>query len=89
MIPEHNIEGLKLWIERGIEPGSFLSAVLCNDLKEACAYADHINLHHIWDIVFYLWNYAPGNCWGSPEAFQQWKQSGGLYGLGLLGERGE
>ena len=40
-----------LYIERGIATGSFLQAVLCNDLKMSFANADHINQYRMFDIV--------------------------------------
>lgn len=72
LVPEHVQGGLQRYIEMGVEPGSFLSAILCNDLREAIARADHINIHRIPDIVNFLYNYAPGQCWGSPAKFEAW-----------------
>jgi hypothetical protein len=46
--------------------------VLCNDLKEACAMADHINQRQIWAIVNWLYNDAPSPCWGSEMNFNNW-----------------
>ena len=43
LIPEYMIGSLRRYIENGIEPGSFLSAVLCNDLRGACECADDTN----------------------------------------------
>lgn len=72
LIPEHMHGGLKRYIENGIEPGSFLMAVLENNLKEAFGCADHINAQKIGDYVRYLYNYSPSPCWGSPEKVAQW-----------------
>jgi hypothetical protein len=71
-LPGHIQGGVQRYIEKRIEPGSFLSAVICNDLREACAYADDINRHRLFDIVSWFYCEAPGNCWGSPEKFLAW-----------------
>ena len=71
-LPEHMREGVKLYIERGIPPGSFLTAIICNDLREACGRADYINQHRIFEIVRWFWNEAPSPCWGSAERMKSW-----------------
>lgn len=71
-MPEHMRPGLKLYVERGIPPGSFMMAILMNDLKEACGRADHINRYAIFDIVQVLYNEVPSTCWGSPEKVFDW-----------------
>lgn len=60
------------YIEDKIPPGGFVLAVLCNDLKEACARADDINRRLLWEIVAWLYNEAPSDCWGSPERVEAW-----------------
>jgi hypothetical protein len=72
LIPEHMHGGLRRYIENGILPGSFLTAVLTNDLKNAIGFADHINLWNIPRYVSFLYNYAPSGCWGSPAKVQSW-----------------
>jgi hypothetical protein len=64
--------GLERYIEHGVPPGHFLTAVLTNDLREACSRADDINRYLLWDIVGWLWNEAPAPCWGSPEKVSAW-----------------
>jgi hypothetical protein len=78
LVPEHMHGGLARYIDSGIMPGSFLSAVLTNDLKGAFGYADHINKNRVGDIAMYLYNYAPSACWGSPSKVEQWVAHGGL-----------
>lgn len=80
LIPEYMIGGLRRYIEQGIEPGSFLSAVLANDLKEAVGRTDDVNRNRLGDYVMFFYNYAPGDCWGSDEKFQAWLKRGGLQG---------
>lgn len=81
LIPGHMHGGVRRWIENGIPPGSFLAAVLSNDLREACARADDVNRNRLHDIVSFFYSYAPNGCWGSPDRFQDWMKSGGLAGL--------
>lgn len=71
-VPAHMMDGLVRYIEHGIQPGSFLRAVLVNDLKEACAMADEENKYRLYDFVYALYNYAPSTCWGSEERVQRW-----------------
>jgi hypothetical protein len=78
LIPDYMIGGLCRYIENGIEPGSFLSAVLCNDLRAACECADDTNRHRLFEYVQFLYSYAPASCWGSQERFEKWLDEGGL-----------
>lgn len=71
-LPEHLREGVQLYIEHGIEPGGFLTGVICNQLKQSFMCADDINIHRMLDIVNFFYNQAPMGCWGSPEAMKQW-----------------
>lgn len=86
IIPQHCRDGLKLYIERGIPPGSFLEAVVSNDLREACGRADHINRYRIFDYVSFLSQYAPFVAWGSPERYHSWIRKGGWIGVHDGGE---
>ena len=71
-IPERMRGGITRYIEHGIPPGDFLTAVICNDLREACARADDENRYLLWDYVRFFYNYTPTGCWGSPEKMKVW-----------------
>lgn len=71
-IPEYMMAGLLRYIEHGIPPGSFLEAVLENDLKAAVGRADDINMRNIPAYIGYLYNEAPRGCWGSPKIVEAW-----------------
>ena len=71
-IPQHNRAGLKRYIEHGIKPGSFLEAVLCNDLLDAVRWADHDNRQALPAYVFFLLRYAPTACYGSRHNYEVW-----------------
>ena len=72
LVPAHMQSGLRRYIEDRIPPGDFMQAVLENDLREALGRADQINRHALFDIVSWLWSYAPADCWGSPEKVAAW-----------------
>jgi len=69
---------MRLYIEEGILPGDFLTAVLSNDLMESFGRADDINRPRIYDYCVFLYNQAPSNCFGSPENVKNWVSRGGL-----------
>lgn len=54
------------------KPGHFLSAVFSNDLEKAVAHADDTSILALRDLVRWIYNYAPRNCWGSKEKFLAW-----------------
>jgi hypothetical protein len=74
-IPDYMHDGLVLWVLHGIPTGSFLWAVLENDLSTACACADETNQHRLFNYVKWLHNHAPIGSWGSPRVVQQWYES--------------
>ena len=71
-LPEHMRQGAEDYIERGYKPGSFLRAVLSNNLVEAFGHADGINLAYMHDWVKWLYNEAPSSCWGSERRVADW-----------------
>ena len=53
-LPKHIQGGVKRYIERGVLPGDFLQAVICNDLKESFGRADDINISKMFNIVNFI-----------------------------------
>lgn len=72
MIEERFKEAIDRYVEQGIPTGSFLEAVLCNNLKESIGRADHYAIMNLKDIVVYLYNDIPTSAWGSPEKVKSW-----------------
>lgn len=72
-IKQSTIDTIHNWVDHGWEPGGFMTAVICNDLKDAVSRADCDNIQVIPQIVMYLYNCVPASCWGSPENFSNWK----------------
>lgn len=66
------LDGFLRWVMYGMPPGGFLQAVLAGDLVEAALRADARNRHCLPSIVQDLVDEAPGDVWGSPEAFVRW-----------------
>lgn len=64
--------GLNRYVNHHISPGGFLRAVLENNLHEAISSADNGNLRRLPEIVKYIWNELPADCWGSEEAVAKW-----------------
>ena len=71
-IRDNMMQGIKDYIENRWEPGSFLSAVIVNNLKQAVMYADDDNMENLPAFVDYFYNHAPIDCWGSEENFLGW-----------------
>ena len=71
-VPEHDINSLYLYVTHGIQPGSFLQAVLSNDLMDSFGRADSINREAIFETCSFIYNELPHNCHGSREIVQAW-----------------
>lgn len=80
-LPEHMQAGARRYIERGIPPGHFLTAVLSNNMAEAFSRADDINTAAMLDWAMWTYNDIPRNSHGSPEAVSAWIKQGGLEGI--------
>lgn len=72
-VPVHIRDSIVHYILSGRYVGGFLSAVISNDLKGAVMLADDKNIEALPEIVGYFYEWAPGTCWGSPEALKKWK----------------
>lgn len=72
-VPTNLHEGLVNYISSRRPVGSFLMAVLENNLKEAVLRADPLTARGLRQLVLFLHNYAPAPCWGSPEAVEAWR----------------
>ncbi len=66
------VSSVDRYVLRGVPTGSFLEAVISNDLREAMARADEGSRACLFELVTYLHNDCPGGCWGSPERYRDW-----------------
>lgn len=80
LIPEHMHGAIARYVEHGIRQGQFLTAILSNDFMEAMGRADTENMAAIQGWAHFLYNYVPGNCYGSPQAVKEWMAHRGLAG---------
>ena len=71
-IPNRMMPGIKRYIEDGIQPSRFLTAVIQNNLSEACGQADDENIQNLPTYAAYFYNEAPSDCWGSKEKMKTW-----------------
>lgn len=77
-VPEELHDGLIAYILHGAKPGSFLTAVLVNSLKDACAKSDTTNRYRLYDIVAFLYNDIPMAAWGDPDRVFAWCRHRGM-----------
>lgn len=64
---DDNIGALQRYLDSGIMPGGFLTAVLENNLSESFGRADSFNTANMKDICGYIYNHFPSIAWGSRE----------------------
>ena len=65
-------DGMQRYVEHGILPGDFLTAVLENNLFTAVSRADDTNIKLIPEIVKWIYNEIPQHSWGSPKDVEEW-----------------
>lgn len=73
-MPRNIKDIIDLYVDKGYPVGSFLYAVLTNNLFEAAARADQQNQFALTSICQYIYNYTPGSCWGSVKAVKDWQR---------------
>ena len=72
MIPDHMMGAIRRYVDDGLPPGSFLEAVITNNLRDAVAYADATNINLLPEYVRHFYNDEPSGCWGSEANMQEW-----------------
>ena len=71
-LPARQRESLELYLQHGIGPGGFLTAVLCNDLVNTWIHADDVNRAALPVYVGWLVYEAPAESWGSRARVRDW-----------------
>lgn len=71
-IPKPVMAGMKRYVEHHIKPGSFLTAVIENNLMDTVREADKDSFAAIKDIVGWMYNEPTSECWGSPKKMEAW-----------------
>ena len=80
MLPQNTKERIDCYIRQGVPPGSFLYAVLSNDLFEAVTRADEYNLQYLENICRYVYDSTPNACHGDLARVQHWLKLHEKYG---------
>ena len=80
MLPEHMRQGARLYMEEGIAGGSFLMALLANDVVTALNCSDDTNNQTLPEWAYWLQWQIPACSWGSVEAVQKWISHDGQKG---------
>ena len=75
-LPPHLQGGVQRYIEQGIPPGGFLTAVITNNLLLAILHADSISLAALPEIVRFFYNEGPAQSWGTDEKMKWWMKTG-------------
>jgi hypothetical protein len=76
-------ESITRYVENGVPTGSFLEAVLSNDLFGAFSQADETSRTHLQELVRHIYWNVPSGCHGSPQKVTAWIRHRGLEGLKL------
>ena len=76
-IPEHLRSALIRHVLTGQPTGSFLSALLENDLMEAVGLADPTSLANLRPLCIFLYCYTPPLCRGDAAKVKAWREEGG------------
>lgn len=71
-VPERMMASIGRYVVHGILPGSFLRAVISNDLRGAFENADSENIRCLDAYVRHFYNEEPAQCWGSKEKMLAW-----------------
>ena len=71
-LPRYMINSVLDYIEDGVPPGGFLSAIIENDLRGAISSADLNNLALLPEWVTWFYTFAPASCWGKDGACRAW-----------------
>ena len=72
MVKLSMVKSLQDYVDNGVKKGSFLKAVLSNDLMKAASCADEENFDTLAHIVGWCRNNIPEAAWGSKEKYDRW-----------------
>lgn len=79
--PESVREQMRAYVEAGCEPGSFVYAVLANDLTSAIFRADETNYAQLRQITKWVYDSLPPEWYGDEARVRRWMQAGGRQGI--------
>lgn len=79
-IPGYMQAGVINWVLFGECSGHFLAALVEGNLFRAVERADDANRKALVDYVYFFFNYAPSDCYGSSVKVEEWRERGGYFG---------
>lgn len=65
-------DGLMMYFEHHILPGRFITACLENNLMNAMGFASEKTWDYIFNVMNFLYTFAPPFCWGTKEIVREW-----------------
>lgn len=71
-IPEETRQMLAAYVLDRVPPSHFFNALFTNNLMETCGCAGEKNMAALKDIVTWIYNKAPRDCWGSQKKVDDW-----------------
>jgi len=71
-IPAVTLHGIQQYVASGRPGGHFLQCLLSNDLFGVAAHADAENWAALNDIIKYINNHIPSECYGTPLHYASW-----------------
>lgn len=80
-VPAHMHGAVERYMINGINPGSFLYAVMANDFKGAVGRADDVNFRYLKEWANFVYWEVPCDAQGSHEKVQAWMARGGMNGI--------
>lgn len=80
-LPSWGEETLTRYRDHGTPAGSFVEAILCNDLMGACSRADVLNRSRLHDYCRFLFTHMPIGSYGCQKNYDDWIKMGGLNGM--------
>jgi len=75
-LPEHMRDAAREYVEGHHMPGDFLQALFSNNFIGVFKHGDETNLAAIQTWATWLYNEAPGGCWGSRLMMEAWVKAG-------------
>lgn len=80
-VPMHLRDGFTRYVVQGIPTGSGMRSILEDrPLSDVLPHLDETAEQHVGSIYRFLYNAAPGECFGSPEKVKAWIARGGIQG---------
>ena len=81
LIPEYMRPAVMAYVDHGQPGDEFIEALFSNQFTLACLTADMCSRQRLCDYATFLVEHVPAMCQGSPKAYADWIEIGGLTGF--------